>query len=294
MSAENHPIPPKRTESLSSEEVQRGNADWWSSHPMTYDWKGKRKIEPLSLEWFDAMDEVFISAARLFATDQRPFDRIMPLADLAGKRVLEIGCGMGLHTETLVRAGAKVTAIDLTPTAVEATRRRLALKGLSADVMQVDAERLPFPDKSFDFVWSWGVIHHSANTGRIVRQIARVLSPGGSCRVMVYNRSGTSARIIFVREHLLRGGFLRRSFEETLYHGSDGFSARFYVREQFEDLFRTFFEEVSSEICGQDADALPIPGPLRKRLLRVLPDEYLRRAQARRGSFIFLQASRPR
>jgi hypothetical protein len=65
------------------------------------------------------------------------------------------------------------------------------------------------------------------------------------------------------------------------------------VREQFEDLFRTFFERVSSELMGQDADVVPLPGRLRKPVLSMLPESYQRRAQARRGSFIFLTATGP-
>jgi ubiquinone/menaquinone biosynthesis C-methylase UbiE len=217
----------------------------------------------------------------------------MPLERLAGKRVLEIGCGMGLHTETLARAGADVTAIDLTPTAIEATTKRLALRGLTARLIRADAEVLPFDDQSFDFVWSWGVIHHSSSTARVVRHIARVLRPEGECRIMVYNREGMSARVTLLKDHLLGGGFLHRSFEETLYHVTDGFSARYYVAEQFEDLFRGFFKEASTEICGQDADVIPLPSRLRRLALGVVPTSYLEAAQARRGSFIFLKASQP-
>lgn len=260
---------------------------------MTYDWGGRQKAEPLTLQWFDELDRRFITASRLFATDTKPFDRIIPLDSLANRRVLEIGCGMGLHTETMIRAGALVTAIDLTDTAIEATRRRLQLHGLTGQVQRSDAESLPFDNDSFDFVWSWGVIHHSSRTTRIVREIARVLRPEGSTRIMVYNREGMAARAILLRDHLLRGGFFRRSFEETLYRHTDGFSARYYVREQFEDLFRGFFRDVSSEILGQDADALPLPSSLRAIALKVVPEAFLRRLQHRWGSFIFLEAARP-
>jgi SAM-dependent methyltransferase len=200
---------------------------------------------------------------------------------------------MGLHTQTLASAGADVTAVDITSTAVEATTSRLALQGLHANVLRCDAENLPFAAGAFDFVWSWGVIHHSSRTARIVREIARVLNKSGSCRVMVYNREGMPARISFVVDHILQGGFLRRSFEETLYRSTDGFSARFYVREQFEDLFRAFFNDVSSEICGQESDAIPLPSRLRRWVLAVVPDSYLVRAQAKRGAFLFVKASRP-
>jgi 2-polyprenyl-3-methyl-5-hydroxy-6-metoxy-1,4-benzoquinol methylase len=283
----------KRSEELSSVEVQRGNSVWWTRNPMAYDWTEKIKLPRFSPGWYEAIDGAFLYGSRLFATLQQPFDRILPIPELRGARVLEIGCGMGLHTQTMAAAGAEVTAIDLTSTAVEATCRRLALMGLRAHVLRCDAENLPFTAGAFDFVWSWGVIHHSSRTARIVREIARVLNKTGACRVMVYNREGMPARICFIRDYVLKGGFLRQSFEETLYRSSDGFSARFYVREQFEDIFRAFFKDVSSEVYGQESDAIPLPSSLRRWVLAIVPEKYLYKAQAKRGAFIFIRASGP-
>jgi len=283
----------KRSETLPVESVQQGNKQWWTENTMSYDWHNEIGAARFSKEWFDSIDGRFIDGARLYGSDQQPFDRIIPFEKIAGADVLEIGCGMGLHTELMVRAGAKVTSLDLSPTSVEATTARLKLKGLSARVLEGDAESIPIPSGSFDFVWSWGVIHHSSRTARVVREIARVSRPTAECRVMVYNRDGAWARSIFVRDFLLKGQFLTQSFEETLYRSSDGFSARFYVREQFEDLFRGFYRDVASEIMGQESDAIPLPRQLRKYAVRLLPDAYLRKAQARRGSFIFLTANNP-
>lgn len=282
----------KRTHGLSPDQVQHGNRRWWTQNTMDYDWHGELGHERYSAAWYDAIDARFIQASRLFATDEKPFDRIIPFERLHGARVLEIGCGMGLHTELMTRAGARVTAIDLSPTSVMSTTRRLALKGLSAKVIEADAEELAFDANSFDFVWSWGVIHHSARTGRIVRQIARVLTPQGEVRVMVYNRNGMSARVTLFRDYLLKARFLRQSYEESLYRTSDGFSARFYVKDQFEDLFRAFFADVDSMVCGQESDAMPLPRQLRPLALRVVPEAFLREAQQKRGSFLFLTASR--
>lgn len=279
----------KRSERLPVEEVQQGNRQWWTRNTMSYDWHSEISAPRFSAGWFDAIDRRFIDSARLYGTDQQPFDRVIPFSRIAGARVLEIGCGMGLHTELMARAGADVTSLDLSPTSVAATTVRLNLKGLKATVVEGDAEAIPFPAGSFDFVWSWGVIHHSSRTARVVREIARVCVPDAECRVMVYNRNGAWAYSILVRDFLLKGGFMKKSFEETLYNSSDGFSARFYIREQFEDLFRAYFRDVSSEIIGQESDAVPLPRQIRKLAVRILPESYLRSAQGRRGSFIFLQ-----
>lgn len=283
----------KRTRELTSSAVQQGNRRWWTVNTMSYDWRGEIQHPRFSPAWFDEIDRRFIHSARLFATSRTPFDRIIPIEALRGRRVLEIGCGMGLHSEVMARAGATLTSIDLSETSVEATRRRFELKGLPADVRQMDAENLAFDAQTFDFVWSWGVIHHSSRTARVVREIARVMKPDAECRVMVYNREGTPASIALWKDHLLSGAFLTRTFEETLYRSTDGFSARYYVREQFEDLFRAFFENVTSELCGQDADVVPLPRRLRAVALQVLRESLLMAAQRRVGAFLFLTASRP-
>jgi hypothetical protein len=110
---------------------------------------------------------------------------------------------------------------------------------------------------------------------------------------MVYNRQALSVGLGVLRDQLLRGGLGRRSIEESLYANTDGYTARHYVKDQFEDLFRTFFREVSSEICGQESDVLPLPRRLRDAVMRYLPESYAKQAQARRGAFIVLRARSP-
>ncbi len=103
--------------------AQVGNKAWWTEHTMSYDWKDKIVRQEFSREWFDEVDHRFIESSRHFAHSDRPFGRIIPFDEIAGKRVLEIGCGMGLHTELMASAGAQVTALDISPRSVAATRR---------------------------------------------------------------------------------------------------------------------------------------------------------------------------
>ena len=283
----------KRTSVAGVDAVQVGNRRWWTDHAMEYSWKSPIAGPAFSAAWFDEMDRRLLYGARFFATRCTPFDRLIPFERLDGRRVLEIGCGTGLHTELLVRAGARVTSIDLSPRAVEATRRRLALKGLTAAVIHADAEHLPFAPATFDFVWSWGVIHHSSRTALIVRRISEALTAGGEVRAMVYNREGAAAWHVFVWDYLLRAGFRKRSFDEQLWVVSDGFSARFYVKDQLADLFRGFFHSVDVAVCGQDSDVLPVPGALRRLALRRFSRERLEKWQASRGSFLFVSGRRP-
>ena len=113
-----------------SSAVQKANEQWWTDYTMSYDWNDKVQVEKYTNEWFDEIDKRFVHGARVFAHDQAPFDRLIPFAELQGKRVLEIGCGMGYHSELLVRSGALLTAIDISETSIQATRQRFAERGL--------------------------------------------------------------------------------------------------------------------------------------------------------------------
>jgi len=106
-----------------------------------------------------------------------------------GKRVLEIGCGIGTDTTNFCRAGADVVAVDLSSESLALTRQRLKAYSLHAELHEANAEELDFlPDNHFDLVYSFGVIHHTPNPRKVVQQAIRVLKPGGELRVMVYNR----------------------------------------------------------------------------------------------------------
>jgi 2-polyprenyl-3-methyl-5-hydroxy-6-metoxy-1,4-benzoquinol methylase len=274
----------------SAGEAQAGNRAWWTRNTMSYDWKDKVACPEFSREWFDAIDARFIAAARHFAHTDRPFGAIIPFEAIAGKRVLEIGCGMGLHTELMARAGADVTALDISPTSVAATRARLALKGVAAEVREADVETLDVADE-YDFIWSWGVIHHSARTGRALRNLHRALAPGGQLRFMVYSLDGAQAYAVMMSRYML--GFWRgRSLDELLWRGADGFLARYFTRDGLADLCGAFFDDVEVRVFGQEADALPLPAALRRLARPLVSDRYIAQAVRRRGSFLFATATK--
>jgi ubiquinone/menaquinone biosynthesis C-methylase UbiE len=126
-----------------------------------------------------------------------------------GLRVLEIGCGCGSEAERFARGGARYTAVDLTNAAVSITRRRFQLGGLEGRFIQGDAEDLPFADGSFDLVYSHGVLHHTPNTPRTIREVHRVLGPGGRAVIMLYHRDSFNYQVNLrvvrrLRAHLLK------------------------------------------------------------------------------------------
>jgi ubiquinone/menaquinone biosynthesis C-methylase UbiE len=112
-----------------------------------------------------------------------------------GSSVLEIGCGLGTDGAQFVRAGADYTGVDLTEAAVELARRRFEIFNLPGQFRTADAEHLDFPDESFDVVYSHGVLHHTPDTERAVRETHRVLKKGGRAVVMLYHRDSYNYRI---------------------------------------------------------------------------------------------------
>jgi SAM-dependent methyltransferase len=124
----------------------------------------------------------------------------------AGRDVLEIGVGMGAdHAEWAKSRPRSLTGIDLTPRAIGYARRYLAAQGLASRLEPADAEALPFPDASFDIVYSWGVLHHSPDTARAVREVHRVLRPGGVAKVMIYHSRSLTGYMLWLRYALLAG-----------------------------------------------------------------------------------------
>lgn len=116
----------------------------------------------------------------------------MPLAELKGKRVLEIGPGAGGHSALFARYGALVSSADITWKRARSTNAKFRLMGDMAEgcnALQSDAENPPFPDDSFDLVYSNGVLHHTNDTARAVGEAFRVLKPGGKAVIMLYCKS---------------------------------------------------------------------------------------------------------
>jgi SAM-dependent methyltransferase len=267
---------------------------WWTENPMTYDWHGEIAHATGTPEHLAEIERRFLREA-WFAQPPGapPFSGLIPFDELRDRDVLEIGCGTGVHARLLAAAGARLTAVDLTPTAVELTRRRLELAALPADVREADAEALPFADATFDFVWSWGVIHHSESTERVLAEIARVLRPGGRVALMVYHRNSITfwGQYVLYRG-VLRGGLLRETPDELADRWSDGVIARHFTRRGLATALLPLFDEIRTQVMGQRGEALPLPARLRRPAARFVPVRAQEALLRRYGWFLFATARR--
>lgn len=128
----------------------------------------------------------------------------LPREFFRGLTVLDAGCGTGRWSYAMASLGARVVAVDVSDAAVEQTRRITQGVG-EVEVIQASLFALPFRPEQFDFVVSWGVLHHTIDTLVAFRTIAPLVRPGGHLHVMVYERRnpvkviGTEALRVLLR-----------------------------------------------------------------------------------------------
>ena len=260
--------------------------EWWNRNPMSYDVDDPIPHEIGTREYFEELDSRVFHPRVLRLTARNgglPFSYYVDFDALRGKDVLDVGFGSGFSVQLFAQAGANVTGIDLTPWAVTTTRARVAAFGLEADVREGDAEQLPFADASFDFVFSWGVIHHSSDMDKALSELVRVCKPGGGIVIMVYHR-----RSLFYVSYKAFQRFLpvmRRlglHFEGARAGETEGLIARHFTTAELRaKLEEAGIENVRIVPYGQDAELLPLPRrirqPITDRLPQAAKDAVLRR-----------------
>jgi 2-polyprenyl-3-methyl-5-hydroxy-6-metoxy-1,4-benzoquinol methylase len=197
---------------------------WWDRNPFTMGLGSKEendltgRVEQVDAKFFQETDRKLRKwwVGATHEEGQRVLAKFVPYALLRGKKVLDIAIGTGWSVVDFAAEGAQVTGIDLTDEAVRLTQRHLALKGLTADVQRMDAQQLAFADGSFDFVLAWGCLMHMPDTERALKQIARVLVPGGGTVAYWYNKSSWTYwfNFIFLRG-ILCGKLLTYRFNTT-------------------------------------------------------------------------------
>lgn len=176
-----------------TENVKKEIQSWWADNPMTYgETHGTTAFKEGDysmgdMDFFNRIDQEFYNWNKPLHI-HKPFDNLFPYEAYKGKDVLEIGCGLGTMLMNWAQNGANCTGVDLNLTSIEQSKRRFDLHKLKADIRLEDANNLPFGNAEFDYVWSWGVLHHSPNLELSIKELFRVLKPGGGFGIMLYNR----------------------------------------------------------------------------------------------------------
>lgn len=156
---------------------------FWNSRPCNVRHSDKSQD---SVEFFDEV------AAKKYKAESHKYE-FLELGKWKGKRVLELGCGLGTDAIQFAKAGAEVVCVDLTENSLNLCRKNFEVHGLTGTFFQGNIEEIDsfLPEsykKSFDLVYSFGVIHHTPNPKRVFEKIPMYLADGGEVRCMVYSR----------------------------------------------------------------------------------------------------------
>jgi 2-polyprenyl-3-methyl-5-hydroxy-6-metoxy-1,4-benzoquinol methylase len=165
------------SQSVSGSPIE-GIRSYWNEH--IHDLKIAR--HPIGTkEFFDD-----IEAYRFEKLEYLP--KVVGYSSYAGKQLLEVGCGIGIDLVRFAMNGAIVTGIDLAEEPIAQAKRNFQFHGVNGDLRTMNGENLHFAEGSFDAVFAHGVLQYTHDASQMVREIHRVLKPGGKAILMVYNR----------------------------------------------------------------------------------------------------------
>ncbi len=194
---------------------------WETRAPQT--WYSKK--EEGSKEWFDELEQ------RRYGLFYEYIPKVAEFDKYRGKKVLEIGVGVGTDCLQYGKNGAEVYGIDLTENAVKVTSENFKAHGLKGEFSVQDAEHLQFEDNTFDLVYSFGVIHHTPNPELVVKEILRVLKPGGKIIAMFYSKGWKHYIKRMFWHGIVKGDLLRMSRQDCVNKNTEvhGYSPLTYM-----------------------------------------------------------------
>lgn len=243
---------------------------FWEANPL---WSGESSFGAGTIDFYKEHREVYISDCFGGSVDRR----FLPpeTADKTEFKILDLGCGVGFWVTEFASLGFQnLYAADLTTKALDLTKKRLELFGYSAKLSQQNAEQMTFENDEFDYINCQGVVHHTPDTELAIKEIARVLKPGGTGSVSVYYKN-----VILKMWPLLRwlgwilaklgGGlkgrgrekiFLEKNVSEIvrLYDGGDNPLGKCYSKKQFVTLLSEHLEVKETYLHFFPARSLPI------------------------------------
>jgi len=176
--------------------------------------------------------------------------------DWKDKKVLEFGCGSGIDALEFAQNGAEVTAVDITENAIALTEALSREAGIPIEVVQI-SDVLPFPDDSFDLVYSFGVLHHIPNVNDTLTEIHRVLKPNGSIIAMMYNKDSLlyAYSVVYLhglKDKLFLDGFCNATMNRLTSQYSERIEGcpytKVYTKNEAQELFEQYFTNVSVSV----------------------------------------------
>lgn len=204
--------------------------DFWEKNPLCF---ADNPYHPGSEKFFNFYDK-----QREEIEPPEFSSKLHEFSNYTNKKVLDVGCGNAYVLARYASQGAEVNGIDITEAAIEISKKRFKNNGLKGFFQLADAEKLPFPNNTFDLVCSMGVLHHVPNTQSALKEIFRVLKPGGKFIGMFYHRNSARFHVYFRAQSLLRNKPMEEVVNEN--DGKGNPKAAVYTKKQLLNILPPF------------------------------------------------------
>lgn len=154
--------------------------DYWNNRPCNIN---HSKKEPLTIEYFNEIEE------KKYFVEPHIKD-FACFNDWNGKKVLELGCGIGTDSINFARAGAILTVVDISEKSLEICKKRFELFNLTARFINANIEEIDeiLKDEKFDLIYSFGVIHHTIRPRKVIEAVFNLMTKDSYFKFMVYSR----------------------------------------------------------------------------------------------------------
>jgi ubiquinone/menaquinone biosynthesis C-methylase UbiE len=181
----------------------------WNASPAGTTHAGS--LAPGSFEFFETV------LKRRSQTELSWLPQIIPFERTSGRSVLELGCGAGYDAYEFSKQQARYVGIDIAGQNLVRTRTHLGFYGYAPQVLCGDVECLPFQNNSFEILYSFGVLHHTPDIEKSLREAHRVLKPSGELWLAVYHKNSIFYwASLYLKDHIIGKGYKKRTFEERL------------------------------------------------------------------------------
>lgn len=280
-------------------EKKKAIMNWWGTHKPDLDAYivGSENIEEGTWEYYRNTDRKWFKWHHPWSARKFPiFNEWIDYPSLAGKKVLEIGSGAGTMFEQFCGMGIGCHAVELNYPCAFLTHRRTELNNFKGKgfVYNADGENLPFKDKTFDFVLSYGVLHHSEDTQKAFDEVYRVLKPGGSFLIMVYNRDSINYWWhIYFGWGILKGKLWKMSPRQLMALRTDGnyqggnLKADFLSKKELRKMFAKF-SNLKLYPTGPLEQVKLLPWSRLPLAKFIIPDFVAKKLVSRWGKLIFI------
>lgn len=236
----------------------------------------EKKFNKGSKDFFDSVIK------QRFETEVPWFATVVNFSRFSKKKVLEVGCGAGYDAFMFCKHGADYTGIDITPENKILTQQHLAYYNFSPQILCMDVEKLSFKEE-FDYIFSFGVLHHVPNIEQALKNIYHTLKPQGEFQIIVYNKHSVFYILSTVlTEWILKGGFVyrtlaeQRSYIEHTEHNTQRPLVNVYSKKELRNLLeKAGFSVIKTDIRKLVAGDLPnirIIGRLYKYIPQIVLD----------------------